>query len=122
MFGLETIDFHFDDEKAMTSITKTTLVVPSMNGGMPFEPYAELGGLVMCRIPPIFIPGMPIFQHLSELRFPRVNSVSDVLERNSLDSGDTLYLIFTMPLFSTTAPFPNTLSSTITPPDRTLGP
>lgn len=93
-----------------------------MNGGMPFKPYALSGGLMTFRIPPTFIPGMPIFQHGSDLRFPRVMSIVDDPENVPLDAGDNLNVNDTLLFFSAFAPVPSFTSSMVTPPVGLCGP
>lgn len=88
---------------------------------MPVVPYAWLGGLVIFRTPPTFIPGMPNFQHSSTLRPESVTFDSVGFDRKLLDTGDTVYLIVTVELFPMTFPQPLVTSSIFTPPSRFCG-
>lgn len=85
-----------------------TSVSPFMNGDIPFGPYAFFDGLVMR-------PGMPIFQHESVVCFRRPISISNACDSTVLDTGATLYCIFTVLFAWTSFPVPFEMSSMITP-------
>lgn len=97
----------------------TKVALGGIIGGHPFAPYAALGGHVILRVVPIFIPNKPIFQPSRFSDAPNFNSKcfpsSPPITFFRLDANRPSYLTTSVVPLIASSPFPITTSSTITP-------